>query len=102
MYYIIIKVCLHCNNAYAYFVLFYFNRLTRSTVSINHRFYLTFCTHFIRVTDYRNVLEVLRFQIVYWVVPSGTPLSTGESPLIAPGSIIKCDRLVRKFKNTYT
>ena len=29
-------------------------------------------------------------------VPCGTPLSTGESPLIAPGSLTKWDRLVRK------
>ena len=34
-------------------------------------------------------------------VPCGTPLSTGESPLIAPGSLTKWDRLVRK-KKTYT
>ena len=32
-------------------------------------------------------------------VPCGTPLSTGESPLIAPGSLTKWDRLVRKLKN---
>ena len=31
-------------------------------------------------------------------VPCGTPLSTGESLLIAPGSLTKFDRLVRKFK----
>ena len=35
-------------------------------------------------------------------VLSGIPLSTGESPLIAPGSLTKFDRLVRKFKKTYT
>ena len=29
----------------------------------------------------------------------GTPLITGESPLIAPGSLTKCDRLVRKNNN---
>ena len=33
-------------------------------------------------------------------VPWGTSLSTGESPLIAPGSLTKWDRLVRKFKKT--
>ena len=35
-------------------------------------------------------------------VPCGTPLSTVESPLIAPGSLTKWDRLVRKLKKTYT
>ena len=30
-------------------------------------------------------------------VPYGTLLSTGESPLIAPGSVTKWDCLVKKF-----
>ena len=42
----ILLVCLLCKNVYAYFVLFYFKRSTRSTVSINPRFYLIFCTYF--------------------------------------------------------
>ena len=32
-------------------------------------------------------------------VPCSTPLSTGESSLIAPGSLTKWDRLVRKLNN---